>query len=142
MLFRIFGWSLLSPSIFLSCFYFQTISQRNSETNPLPPLISVAGYQNMCIFWFFSLSLLSQHWFWGKGRFKVFAFHILKVALVAPLYFLTDCRSSLNYILCSFQAHLFCYTFFRTCTIFWWMITCMKKTNNFQIVKVQPQGVV
>ena len=68
-----------------------TVSQKNSGTNPLPTLINVAGCQNMCSFWFFSLSLLSQHWFWGEGGFKVFAFDILKVALVVPLHFLTNC---------------------------------------------------
>ena len=30
---------------------------------------------------------------------------------------------------------------FRICPISFWMIMWMKKVNNFQIAKVQPQGV-
>ena len=96
-----FCWALIiwwNSYIWCICTYWPninkqtTISQKNSGANPLPPLINLAGCQNICSFWFFCLSLLSQHWFWrGGGGFKVFAFDIFKVASVVPLYFLTDC---------------------------------------------------
>ena len=35
--------------------------------------------------------------FRGEGGFKVFAFDILKVFLVAPLYFSTDCKFTLKH---------------------------------------------
>ena len=40
----------VNPFHFLIRFCFQTISQKNSGTNPLPPLINVAGCQNMWSF--------------------------------------------------------------------------------------------
>ena len=45
----------VNPFHFLTCFCFQTICQKNNRTNPLPPLINVAGCQNMCSFWFLLL---------------------------------------------------------------------------------------
>ena len=39
------------------------------------------------------------------------------------------------------QTSFFFCLFFRICTIIFWMITWMKNVNNFQMPKVQPQGV-
>ena len=58
--FQNFWLIIVKPFHFLICFCFQKISQKNSGTKPLPPLINVAGCQNMRFF-IYSISLLSQH---------------------------------------------------------------------------------
>ena len=65
-----------------------TVSQKNSGTNPLPTLINVAGCQTCAVFDFFLFPCF--HNIEGEGVFKVFALDMLKVALVVPLYILTD----------------------------------------------------
>ena len=46
----------------------------------------------------------------------------------------------INCIISWIQTHFFFCFFLKICPIFW-MLTCMKKVNNFQIARVQPQAV-
>ena len=64
-------------------------SQKNCGANPLPSLINVAGCQNVQFFIFFSFPAFTTL-ILGKEGFKVFAFDILKVALVVPLAIFFD----------------------------------------------------
>ena len=50
--FQSFWLITVNPFCFFICFCFQTISQKNSGTNPLLPLINVFGCQNMRSFFF------------------------------------------------------------------------------------------
>ena len=85
----------LQPSRFLSDTQRPTISQKNSETNPLPRLINVAGFQNMCSFLFFLFPCFHNIDQEGRGC-KVFIFDSVKIFLVVPLYFLTDCLKTMG----------------------------------------------
>ena len=58
------------PFHFLICFCFQTISQKNSGTNPLPHLINVGGCQNMCSFWFLLYPCFCSVDLGGRGNLK------------------------------------------------------------------------
>ena len=46
----------------------------------------------------------------------------------------------MNHIISLKQTHLFLHIF-RNISYYFWMITSIKKANDFQIAEVQPQGV-
>ena len=75
-------------SIFISI---ATISQKDSGTNFLPPLINVAGCQNMCSFLFFLFPCFFKIDLGGRGDLKSLPLILWKLFLVVPPYFLTDC---------------------------------------------------
>ena len=65
--------------------------KKNSGPNSLPLSSMLLVVKTCAIFDFFPFPCFHNIDLGGEGGFKVFAFDILKVALVVPLHFLTDC---------------------------------------------------
>ena len=81
------------------------------------------------------LYLLYLHLFLDLGLFMLCLCDLFFIFIF--IFIMIDC------IILWIQTHLFFCSFFRICSIIsyhFWMITWMKRVNNFQIAKVEPQG--